>query len=42
MSSLRSGLEVGFIVLLVILVILGIILAVNKLKGKEESGESYY
>ncbi len=42
MSSLRSGLEIGFIVLLVILVILGIILAVNKLKGKEESGESYY
>ena len=42
-KSLRSGLEVGFIVLLVILVILGIILAINKLKGgKEESGESYY
>ena len=41
-SSLRSGLEIGFIVLLVILVILGIVLAVNKMKGKEEGGESYY
>jgi len=43
LSSLRSGLEIGFIVLLVILVILGIILAINKLRGpKEEGGESYY
>ncbi len=43
LSSLRSGLEIGFIVLLVVLVILGIILAVNKLRGpKEEGGESYY
>ena len=42
LTSLRSGLEIGFIVLLVILVILGIILAVSKLKGKEEGGESYY
>ncbi len=41
-SSLRSGLEVGFIVLLAILVILGIILAINKMKGKNEDGESYY
>ncbi len=43
LTGLRSGLEIGFIVLLVILVILGIILAISKLsKGKEESGESYY
>ena len=42
LASLRSGLEIGFIVLLVILVILGIILAVNKMKGKEEGGETYY
>ncbi|MBS3160887.1 hypothetical protein J4213_04330 [Candidatus Woesearchaeota archaeon] len=41
-SSFRSGLEVGFIVLLVVLVILGIILAVNKLRGKEEPEQTYY
>ncbi len=43
-TSLRSGLEIGFIVLLIVLVILGLILAARKLGGKdeEEGGKTYY
>lgn len=43
-SSLRSGLEIGFIVLLIVLVILGLILAARKLGGKDEEdgGKTYY
>jgi uncharacterized membrane protein len=43
-GSLRRGLEIGFIVLLIVLVILGLILAARKLGGKdeEESGKTYY
>ncbi|MBI2671211.1 hypothetical protein HYX18_04525 [Candidatus Woesearchaeota archaeon] len=42
-GSLRRGLEIGFIVLLIVLVILGLILAARKLGGKEEEeGKTYY
>ncbi|MEK6974112.1 MAG: hypothetical protein AABW41_02670 [Nanoarchaeota archaeon] len=42
-GSLRKGLEIGFIVLLIVLVILGLILAARKLGGKEEEeGKTYY
>lgn len=44
-DSVSTGLEVGFIVLLIILVILGIILAITKMGKKENNeplGESYY
>ena len=45
-DNVLTGLEIGFIVLLIILVILGIILAATKMGKKEEAeeplGESYY
>lgn len=45
-DNVLTGLEIGFIVLLIILVILGIILAVTRMNKKENSeeplGESYY
>jgi len=42
-KSLRTGLEIGFVILLIILVILGIILAINKMRGgKEDSEQTYY
>ncbi len=44
-GSLRKGLEVGFIVLLIVLVILGLILAARKLGSKEDEEEgkkTYY
>jgi len=44
-DNVSTGLEIGFIVLLIILVILGIILAVTKMGKKENNeplGESYY
>jgi len=47
-KNLRTGLEIGFIVLLIILVILGLIIAARKIGGGSESnieepeGKSYY
>ena len=46
-SSVKRGLEIGLIVLVVLLVILGLIIAFNKLRGneeekEEEEGETYY
>ena len=44
-SNVLTGLEIGFVVLLIILVILGIILAVTRMNKKEDEeplGESYY
>jgi len=46
-ENIKTGLEVGFIVLLIILVILGIVIAINKSRSRdteEGSGESqtYY
>jgi len=41
-KSLRTGLEIGFVILLIILVILGIVLAINKMKGKDDSEQTYY
>jgi len=42
--DLKRALEIGLIVLVVILVILGLIIGFNKLKGDEDDkeGESYY
>ena len=48
LSSVKTGLEVGFIVLLIILVILGLVIAVSKMKGGDDieeptpGGETYY
>ncbi|MBI5393426.1 putative S-layer protein [Candidatus Woesearchaeota archaeon] len=46
-ASVKRGLEVGLIVLVVLLVILGLIIAFNKLRGNEEEkdeeeGQTYY
>ena len=47
-GNIIKGLEVGFIVLLIILIILGIIIAITKMKGKSEEtltsgeGQTYY
>ena len=46
-SQIRRGLEIGAIVLIVLVVILGLIIGFNKLKGNEEepeevSGQTYY
>ncbi len=48
-DSVKTGLEIGFIILLIILVILGIVLAVRRTRGSEEfeeprteEGKSYY
>jgi uncharacterized membrane protein len=45
-DNVLTGLEIGFVVLLIILVILGIILAATRMNKKEDSeeplGESYY
>lgn len=39
LSGVKTGLEIGFIVLLIILVILGLVIAITKMKGREEVEE---
>lgn len=48
-SSVKKGLEIGLVVLIVLLVILGLVIAFNKYKGSEEetgeediTGQTYY
>lgn len=45
-DSLRKGLEIGFVILVIILVVLGLIIGFSKLREKEEpeeiSGQTYY
>jgi uncharacterized membrane protein len=47
-DSVKKGLEIGLIVLVVLLIILGLVIAFNKMKGNEEeteeeaSGQTYY
>ena len=45
-DNLRKGLEIGFVILVIILVVLGLIIGFSKLREKEEpeeiSGQTYY
>lgn len=38
-DSIKTGLEIGFVVLLIILVIVGLIMAINKMRGDDEDLE---
>ena len=38
-DSVKRGLEIGLIVLVVLLVILGLIIAVNKIRGNDDDSE---
>ena len=40
--TFKKGLEIGLIVLLVLVVIIGLIVAFNKMKGSDEEGDQTY